>query len=69
MHIHIFRHLSAMLYLDAHPGSYEAVRQLLGHRKMQTTTDFYAPLSSKHSHSVLHDIIEGKRKAAKRAGI
>lgn len=66
VHMHMFRHFAAQLYLDANPGSYEAVRQLLGHRKLQTTLDFYAPLSTRHAQTSYHAIIEGKRKDAKR---
>lgn len=66
VHMHMFRHFAAHLYLDANPGSYEAVRQLLGHRKLQTTLDFYAPLSTRHAQTEYHKVIEAKRKAAKR---
>lgn len=41
---HQFRHLAAKLMLTDDPGSYEAVRQLLGHRNMKTTTNAYAGL-------------------------
>lgn len=38
---HLFRHLSALIFLSRYPGQYEAVRQLLGHRSVQTTINFY----------------------------
>ena len=41
---HQFRHLAAMLYLEDHPGEYETVRRVLGHKSMKTTTDFYTGL-------------------------
>lgn len=41
VHPHLFRHIAAKLYLDSHPGSYEIVRRVLGHRSIQTTTGFY----------------------------
>ena len=41
MHMHLFRHLAAKLFLDENPGQYERVRQLLGHKNIQTTVDFY----------------------------
>ncbi len=47
MNGHLFRHLAGMLYLKAHPGEYETVRRLLGHRKLDTTTSFYAPLENR----------------------
>jgi integrase len=42
--VHQFRHAAAAYYLKLHPGHYEAVRQLLGHRNIQTTIRFYTDL-------------------------
>jgi integrase len=42
---HQFRHLAAKLYLDVHPGDYETVRRLLGHKNVATTIRFYQELS------------------------
>ncbi len=39
---HLYRHISAFFYLQAHPGDYETVRRLLGHRSVDTTMNFYA---------------------------
>jgi integrase len=39
---HQFRHISALLYLQLHPGDYETVRLFLGHKKIETTIRFYA---------------------------
>ena len=36
---HQFRHLAAKIALDANPGAYELVRQLLGHKNLKTTTN------------------------------
>ena len=47
---HLFRHLAAKLYLDQKPGEYETVRRILGHKKLQTTLDFYAELSNRWAH-------------------
>ena len=41
---HQFRHLAAKLYLDAHPGDFETVRRLLGHKNVATTIRFYQEL-------------------------
>jgi integrase len=41
---HAFRHLSAKLFLAAHPGEYETVRLLLGHKSLNTTTQYYSGL-------------------------
>jgi len=43
---HLFRHIGAKVYLDAHPGAYEVVRRVLGHRSMKTTTNFYTGLET-----------------------
>ena len=34
MNAHLFRHFAGMLYLQQRPGAYEAVRRILGHRKL-----------------------------------
>lgn len=38
---HLFRHLGAMLHLRQRPGEYEAVRRVLGHKSIDTTTNHY----------------------------
>lgn len=42
MNPHLFRHLAALIFLKTNPGHYESVRQLLGHKNLQTTIEFYA---------------------------
>ena len=44
--VHQFRHAAAAIYLKHHPGNYEIVRQLLGHRNIQTTIRFYCALET-----------------------
>ena len=46
MTVHQFRHLAAKLYLDRHPGDYETVRRLLGHKSLATTLRFYRELDA-----------------------
>ena len=41
LNVHCFRHLAAMLFLRAHPGEYETVRLLLGHKSLETTVKTY----------------------------
>ena len=43
---HQFRHAAAAIYLKDRPGDYETVRRLLGHRDIQTTTNFYCGLQT-----------------------
>jgi integrase len=46
---HQFRHLAAKIILDANPGAYELVRQLLGHKNLGTTTKFYAGIDTRRA--------------------
>jgi integrase len=48
---HLFRHISALLYLCHHPGDYETVRRVLGHKSVATTIACYAP-DAEMEHSV-----------------
>ena len=43
---HQFRHAGAAIYLKHHPGHYETVRKVLGHRDIQTTIRFYCGLET-----------------------
>lgn len=45
---HIYRHIAAFFYLEAHPEDYETVRRLLGHKSINTTITFYAGIE-RHS--------------------
>ena len=42
MPAHRFRHTVGKIFLDRNPGQYEVVRQLLGHKNIKTTIEFYA---------------------------
>jgi integrase len=39
---HLFRHLAAKLILEATPGAYGIVQDVLGHRDQATTRGYYA---------------------------
>jgi integrase len=43
---HQFRHAAAAIWLKYHPGDYETVRRVLGHRNIQTTIKFYCGLET-----------------------
>ncbi|MBM3552364.1 MAG: hypothetical protein FJX45_11485 [Alphaproteobacteria bacterium] len=58
MHVHLFRHLAGYLFLRAHPGEYEPVRQLLGHKSIRTTVDFYVGLEQEHSFKRYDEILK-----------
>ena len=46
---HQFRHLSAKVLLDAQPGAFEIVKQLLGHKRNDTTVNAYAGIDSRRA--------------------
>jgi integrase len=58
---HQFRHLAAKVHLDSHPGSYEVVRQLLGHKSLRTTTSFYAGPDTRRAGRAHADLIRKLR--------
>ena len=61
---HQFRHLSAKVLLDAEPGSFETVRQLLGHKRLTTTVAAYAGIDSRraarHHQRLVDDTLRGQ---------
>jgi integrase len=58
---HLFRHLAAKLFLDANPGQYETVRQLLGHKSIVTTMRFYAGFETAAATKLYRGVVEGLR--------
>ena len=60
VHPHLFRAIGSKLYLDQHPGGYEVVRRMLGHKSLSTTLSVYTGLESvsaaKHFDNVLRNI-------------
>jgi integrase len=46
VHPHLLRHFAAWLYLNTHPGEYEMVRRVLGHRSVETTIASYCGLEA-----------------------
>ncbi len=62
MTVHQFRHAAAAVYLDEHPGEYEYVRQLLGHRNIQTTINFYTGLNTIRAGEIFGGIIKERLK-------
>ncbi|MDE2284080.1 MAG: tyrosine-type recombinase/integrase [Hyphomicrobiales bacterium] len=77
---HQFRHLSARTILDAEPGSFETVRQLLGHASLSTTVASYTGIdtarASRHHQQLIESTLaaapvrfggRGRRRASRRA--
>ena len=54
---HQFRHAAGAIILKARPGEYELVRQLLGHKNVQTTMNSYIGLDSIFASEVFTGII------------
>ena len=54
---HQYRHLAAKLALDNNPGAYELVRQLLGHKNLKTTTNFYSGVDTRRAGRAHADLI------------
>lgn len=60
MNPHVFRHLAAKIVLDEEPGAHVSVQQLLGHKKLQTTANYYAGLNVKRAQRHHNDLL-GKK--------
>ena len=65
---HQFRHLAAKLLLQARPGEFELARQVLGHRHVSTTVNFYAGMQSRESVAIYDDIVTQRLSALKGKG-
>ena len=55
---HQFRHVAAAIYLKVHPGQYEIVRQLLGHRNIETTMNSYVGLDIIQATETFSEIVK-----------
>jgi len=57
MTVHQFRHAAGALILKSRPGEYELVRQLLGHRNVQTTINAYIGLENIRASEIFSEIV------------
>jgi integrase len=57
MTVHQFRHAAGALILKRRPGEYELVRQLLGHRSVQTTINCYIGLDMIQASQIYAEIV------------
>jgi integrase len=68
MTTHQFRHAAGAIILKRRPGEYELVRQLLGHKNIQTTMKAYIGLDSIHASEIftgmISDMISSRLEAA-----
>ena len=60
--VHLFRHFAGKVFLDQQPGGYEVVRQVLRHKRIDTTTSFYAGAEVQRASTLFNDIIDGLRR-------
>jgi integrase len=58
MTAHQIRHAAAAIFLKEHPGEYETIRQLLGHRNIQTTMSFYVGLNTIQANELFNELIK-----------
>jgi hypothetical protein len=57
MTVHQFRHAAGAIILKQRPGEYELVRQLLGHRNVQTTIKCYIGLENIQASEIFSKIV------------
>jgi integrase len=65
VHSHLFRSLAGELYLRQNPGDYETVRQMLGHKNVETTRRHYSGHDAERNLTRYSDIIEDLRQTDK----
>jgi integrase len=58
--VHQYRHAAAAMLLKHRPGEYELVRQLLGHKSVETTKRFYLDLETTAASEIYTDILSRK---------
>jgi integrase len=61
MNVHLFRHFAAMLYLETHPGDYETIRRVLGHKRLQTTVNSYVGLETLAAARHFDGLVQARR--------
>jgi site-specific recombinase XerD len=59
--VHLFRHFAGKVFLDQQPGNYEVVRQVLGHKRLDTTTSFYSGAEAKQASAVFNGVVDTLR--------
>jgi integrase len=55
--VHQFRHAAGAIILKQRPGEYELVRQILGHRSVQTTINAYIGLENIRASEIFSKIV------------
>src|SRR5258708_7820134 len=57
MTVRQFRHAGGAIMLKRRPGEYELVQQLLGHRNVQTTINFYIGLANIQASEIFSEMV------------
>jgi integrase len=65
VHPHLLRHYAAWLHLQSHPGDYETVRRVLGHRSIETTVSTYCGLEAPAAARRFDAVVLQERKATR----
>jgi integrase len=67
---HQFRHLSAKITLDEHPGGIDLVKQNLVHKNLKTTAGFYAGIdtrrAARHQQQIIDRLLSGSEREGHR---
>jgi integrase len=58
--VHQFRHAAGALILKHHPGRYELVKRILGHKSVETTMRFYLNMETTQASEIYTDIVRQK---------
>jgi integrase len=61
LNLHCMRHLAAKIVLDQDPAQMELVRQMLGHKTIETTRSYYAQAQSALAQHRYHEILASAR--------
>lgn len=62
VNVHLFRHIAAFIWLDVHPGHYEALRRLLGHKALSQTINAYAGFEAGTATRLFAEVIEAAKR-------
>ena len=62
---HLLRHFAAWLFLQHHPGAYERVRRILGHRSLAVTVSTYTGLETDAAARQLDSVVLRERSASR----
>ena len=65
MHVHLFRHFAAKIFLEANPGQYEVVRRLLGHAALSSTLGAYTGFEAGTAIRLYNEVLTQAQRGAR----